>query len=53
MHDDTYEPGDDRLNDDNSEETDEEFNWFDPLSHLDDTYFNLVNKNRRTVQAGE
>ncbi len=40
----------DRLN---SEETDEEFDWFDPLEHTDDTYFNFVNKNRKTIMPGE
>lgn len=35
--------GEDRLN---SEETDEEFEWFDSDEHTEDTYFNLVNKNR-------
>ena len=35
-----------------SEETDEEFDWFDTREHTDDTYFTLVNKNRETVQPG-
>ena len=49
-----HEPSDDRLNSDKgSEETDDEFGWFNPEEHLDDTYFHLVNKNRRTVEAGE
>ena len=37
----------------NSEETDEEFDWFEPTEMEDRTYFNLVNKNRKTIQAGE
>ena len=40
----------DRLN---SEETDEEFDWFEPTEMEDRTYFNLVNKNRKTIQPGE
>ena len=36
-----------------SEETDEEFDWFDPEQHMDNTYFNFVNKNRKTIEAGE
>ena len=36
----------DRLN---SEETDEEFDWFEPTEMEDRTYFNLVNKNRKTI----
>lgn len=40
----------DRLN---SEETDEEFDWFDPVEHTQDTYFNFVNKNRKTIMPGE
>ena len=42
--------GMDRLN---SEETDEEFDWFEPTEMEDQTYFNLVNKNRKTIQPGE
>ena len=38
---------------DNSEETDEDFDWFEIDVHTEDTYFNLVNKDRRTVEAGE
>ena len=40
----------DRLN---SEETDEEFDWFEATEMDDRTYFNLVNKNRKTIQPGE
>ena len=40
----------DRLN---SEETDEEFDWFNPEEHTDDTYFTFVNKNRQTVMPGD
>lgn len=40
----------DRLN---SEETDEEFGWFDPVEHTNDTYFTFVNKNRKTFMPGE
>ena len=40
----------DRLN---SEETDEEFDWFEPEEMEDEVYFNLVNKNRKTFQPGE
>ena len=29
-----------------SDETDEEFDWFQAEEHTDDTYFNFVNKNR-------
>ena len=36
-----------------SEETEEEFDWFDPVEHTDDTYFVFVNKNRKTITAGE
>ena len=56
MHDimSTFDPSDDRLNSSKgSEETDEEFSWFNPEEHLDDTYFHLVNKNRRTIEPGE
>lgn len=37
----------------NSEETEEEFDWFVSEQHTDDTYFNFVNKNRETIQAGD
>ena len=37
----------------NSEETDEEFGWFHPEEHTDDTYFNFVNKNRETIETGD
>ena len=40
----------DRLN---SEETDEEFDWFQPDEHNDDTYFHLVNKNRKRFETGD
>jgi len=40
----------DRLN---SEETDEEFDWFEPEDHNDDTYFHLVNKNRKPFNTGD
>ena len=36
-----------------SEETDEEFDWFNEEQHLEGTYFNFVNKNRNTVEAGD
>jgi len=36
----------DRLN---SEETDEEFEWFDPETLTPDTYFCFVNKSRKTI----
>lgn len=36
-----------------SEETDEEFDWFDPAKHTDSTYFNLVNKNRKDFMPGD
>ena len=36
-----------------SEETDEEFDWFNEEQHLEGTYFNFVNKNRKTVEAGD
>lgn len=42
--------GADRLN---SEETDEEFDWFVPETMTDDTYFTFVNKNRKTFEAGD
>ena len=42
--------GVDRLN---SEETDEEFDWFKPEVMTDDTYFTFVNKNRKTFEAGD
>ena len=32
-----------------SEETDEEFDWFNPVEHTNDTYSNSVNKNRKTI----
>lgn len=47
-------PGDstdcDRLN---SEETDEDFDWFDPELHTEKTYFNFVNKNRKTFEIDD
>lgn len=36
-----------------SDETDEEFDWFDPEEHTEGTYFNFVNKNRETIQTGD
>ena len=41
------------VRDSDSEETDEEFDWFDAGQHTDDTYFTFINKNRETIQAGE
>ena len=33
-----------------SEETDEEFEWFEPeQGHNDESYFVFVNKNRKTI----
>lgn len=40
----------DRLN---SDETDEEFEWFDAVELTDDTYFTFVNKNRLTINPGD
>ena len=37
----------------NSEETDEEFDWFEADKHTDDTYFTYVNKTRKTIEAGD
>jgi len=39
--------------DENSEETDEEFDWFEPEVHTDETYFSFVNKNRKTFMPGD
>ena len=39
--------------DENSEETDEEFDWFEPEIHTDETYFSFVNKNRKTFMPGD
>ena len=36
-----------------SEETDEEFDWYDAQAQQDDTFFTLVNKNRKTVEKGD
>ena len=36
-----------------SEETDEEFDWFNAQEHTDETFFTLVNKTRETIEAGE
>ena len=39
---------------DNSEETDEEFDWFEPENgHNDECYFVQINKNRKTIQPGQ
>lgn len=40
----------DRLN---SEETDEEFEWYNPEDHKETTYFNFVNKNREAYKAND
>jgi len=37
----------------NSDETDEEFDWFDAEQMTNDTFFCFVNKNRRTIETGE
>ena len=34
-------------------ETDEEFDWFEATEDTEKTYFNLVNKNRKTFKQGE
>ena len=36
-----------------SEDTDEEFDWFNPREHTDDTYFTFINKNRETIEPGD
>ena len=36
-----------------SDETDEEFDWFQAEEHTEDTRFNFVNKNRQTIQTGD
>lgn len=49
-----YDPDSEDIGDRlNSDETDEEFDWFEPEIHTDDTYFNLVNKNRKNFEVGD
>jgi len=36
-----------------SEETDEEFDWFNPREHGEETYFTFVNKNRKAYEVGD
>ena len=48
-----YEDSRGEEDDSESEESDEEFDWFSPVEHTDDTYFNLVNKNRKTFMPGD
>jgi len=50
LNDDSSIPKCDRLN---SEETDEEFEWFEAASMTADTYFCFVNKNRETFETGD
>ena len=50
LNDDSSIPKCDRLN---SEETDEEFDWYEPEAHQDDTYFTFVNKDRKTFEKGD
>lgn len=35
------------------EDSEEEFTWFQADEHTNTTYFNMVNKTRRTVEAGD
>ena len=34
-------------------ESEEEFKWFDPVREGEQTYFNLINNSRRTIETGE
>ena len=45
-----YHESNDRIN---SQSTDEEFEWLEPTGMEDQTYFNIINKNRKTIQPGE
>lgn len=36
-----------------SDDTDEEFDWYNPSKHMDESYFVFTNLNRRTLQPGE
>jgi hypothetical protein len=39
--------------DESSEETEEEFDWYEPDKHEKESYFVLTNLQRRTLQPGE
>ena len=50
LNEDSSETDSERIN---SEETEEEFEWFESSTMTTDTYFCYVNKTRETIEAGD